>query len=160
MLSPWGTRWPAHKGLSVGSAASFALAVLCGPSRVALALLLLIVTCGVTGWASQLWVAVSVAAVAWFSFIGSVLVGDEQLRFDHGRNLSYLGVFAVVAVAGRLAGAAATRSGRSGGKRQRAMRRRSLALPRQLVRGPVSTRHQPETGLSSRAVPVQEYRNV
>jgi hypothetical protein len=102
------TKSPAFIGLSFGSAAAFAVAVLCGPGRLLLALVLLAVIVGVTGWVSELLVALSVAGVAWFSFVGSVVVGDAELRVD-GRTLVYLLAFGVVAVAGYLAAAVAAR---------------------------------------------------
>jgi hypothetical protein len=93
---------PVFIGLPFGSAAAFVAAVACGHSHPAVALLLLAGVVALTAWASERWVAFSVAAVAWFSFVGLDLVGEGDLRFDHGRNLTYLVVLGLAAVAGRL----------------------------------------------------------
>lgn len=68
---------PAFIGLPFGSAAAFAMPVFCGPSRLALAIVLLTVVVGVTGLVSEMRVAISVAAVAWFCLVGFVLVGNS-----------------------------------------------------------------------------------
>ena len=93
---------PVFIGLPFGSAAVFVAAAACGHSHPAVALLLVAGVVALTAWASERWVAFSVAAVAWFSFVGLDLVGDGDLRFDHGRNLTYLVVLGLAAAAGRL----------------------------------------------------------
>lgn len=93
---------PVFIGLPFGSVAAFLAAVACGHSHPAVALLLVAGVVAFTAWASERWVAFSVAAVAWFSFVGFDVVGDGDLRFDHGRNLTYLVVLGVAAFAGRL----------------------------------------------------------
>jgi hypothetical protein len=93
---------PVFIGLPFGSAAVFVAAVACGRSHPAVALLLLAGVVVLTAWASERWVAFSVAAVGWFSFVGLDLVGDGDLRLDHGRNLTYLVVLGLAAAAGRL----------------------------------------------------------
>ncbi|MEP6695421.1 MAG: hypothetical protein ABJA34_00930 [Pseudonocardiales bacterium] len=106
-------RWPAFVSLPCGSAATFVAAVLCGPGRLPLALLVVAGIVGGTAWVSDLWVGVGVAGFTWFWFVGFVVAGTGDLRLDHGHSLGYLAVLAVVALTGYLVRLLAAVAGRN-----------------------------------------------